>query len=431
MSARWARAFSGAVLAALGLLLAVPARAEGRLEAFRRLRAEGVAAARAGDTALARTRIEAAVALMPAHPGALILLARLKVADDPAAAVAVLARHAGLGLVHDAGADPSLKSLTVRDDYAPVAARLAANRAATGRPNGVASLEGPVLAEGVAHDPRTGRLLVSQVHGRKIVTIGGDGAISAFTAPADDVWGVFGLAADPSRRTLWALTAATPQARDIPADLLGATALLRIDLDTGQVLARHVPSADGVKRQFGDLALGPDGAVYVSNSLGGEVWRLKPGAGALDRLVASPEIGSAQGLAVTADAAHLVVADYSSGLHRIDLASGAETAVETPADLTLLGVDGLVRDGDGLIVVQNGVNPQRILRLALSPDGARVTAATVLAANLPQLDEPTGGAMLDGRFVFVARSQWSDFGDDGLKTPAPAPAQIVSVQVRP
>ncbi len=103
----------------------------------------------------------------------------------------------------------------------------------------------------------------------------------------------------------------------------------------------------------------------------------------------------------------------------------------TPANLTLLGVDGLVRDGDGLIAVQNGVNPQRILRLALSPDGARITAASVLAANLPQLDEPTGGAMLDGRFVFVARSQWSDFGDDGLKTPAPAPAQLMGLDARP
>jgi len=430
MSARWAKALASAAVGALAFCLTTPSLAEGRLDAFRRLRAEGLAAAKAGDMAAAQARVSEAVTTMPSHPGAIMLLARLKAADDPAGAVALLARHAAMGLTHNASADPALKALTERPDYAPVAARVAANRKPVGALKPVADFAGPVLAESVAFDPNTGRLLVSHIHGRRIVAVDRDGAVSDFTAPADDVWGVFGIAIDPKRRILSALTAATPQARGVAAADLGATVLLRIDLDTGKVLARHAPPADATKRQLGDLTVGPDGAVYASNSLGREIWRLEPGAKALDRLVSSPELGSPQGLALTADGKHLLVADYSSGLHVIDLASGAVTPVAIPPDVTLLGVDGLARAGQTLIAVQNGVAPQRLLRLWPTPDGKRLTRVETLAANLPELDEPTSGAMRGDDFVFVARSQWTDFGDDGLKTETPAAARVMAITIK-
>ena len=237
------------------------------------------------------------------------------------------------------------------------------------------------------------------------------------------------MAIDARRRILWALTAATAQAKGVAAADLGATALLRIDLETGKVLARHAPPADGTKRQLGDLTVGPDGAVYASNSLGGEIWRLGPGAKSLDRLVSSPELGSPQGLAMAADGRRLLVADYSSGLHVVDLASGAVSPVVIPQDVTLLGVDGLARSGQTLIAVQNGVAPQRLLRLWPTPDGKRLTRVETLAANLPDLDEPTSGAMRGDDFVFVARSQWTDFGDDGLKTAEPKAARVMGLAV--
>jgi len=52
------------------------------------------------------------------------------------------------------------------------------------------------------------------------------------------------------------------------------TVLVEIDLATGQVLARH--AADGAKF-LNDVAVGPDGAVYVSDMLGDAIWRLKDG----------------------------------------------------------------------------------------------------------------------------------------------------------
>ena len=54
MSAPWAKALASVALGALAFALTTPSLAEGRLDAFRRLRAEGLAAAKAGDQAVVR-----------------------------------------------------------------------------------------------------------------------------------------------------------------------------------------------------------------------------------------------------------------------------------------------------------------------------------------------------------------------------------------
>jgi hypothetical protein len=73
--------------------------------------------------------------------------------------------------------------------------------------------------------------------------------------------------------------------------------------------------------------------------------------------------------------------------------------------------------GRTLIAVQNGeTRPNRVLALTMDPAWRRVTGWRVLAANLPELEQPSGGTVVGDDFVFVARSQWAAFDDDGTVT---------------
>lgn len=104
--------------------------------------------------------------------------------------------------------------------------------------------------------------------------------------------------------------------------------------------------------------------------------------------------------------------------------------MSAPDDAVLIGIDGLVSDGRSLYALQNGVSPQRVLKLTLNPAWTRIDQVQVLAANLPQIAEPTTGLIMDGDLVFVARSQWSDFAADGsLRTPTPDPAIIARLRL--
>jgi sugar lactone lactonase YvrE len=196
------------------------------------------------------------------------------------------------------------------------------------------------------------------------------------------------------------------------------------------VLGRHAAPADRADRTPGDLVLTPEGGVVVADSTAGDLLVLDPGGAALRVLTPSGTLGSPQGLVVTPDGAALIVADYSSGLWRVDRATGDAERLAAPANASLIGVDGLTREGDTLYAFQNGVAPQRVLRITPDAGWRRIVGVETVAANLPLLDEPTTGLVRNGELVFVSRSQWSDFdGEGALRTPRPDPAIIARLRL--
>ncbi len=424
----------GAAVACLGAAALAQGAPEGSVAAFRRLRAEGVAAINSGDMDVATRKLAEADAQVPYHPGLTLLRAKVEAAQDHLpAAMALVGRYAEFGFSTDVTADPVLERMAVESEFAPILRQLNANAAPVGKLEIVGSIEGAFIAEGIAWDARGKRWLISGVHERTVVSVKNDKRLTRFLAASADADGVQGLALDAGRGVLWAGSSGLPQARDLPAGHKGRAGLLKIDLASGRLLARYdAPAAPGeAGRAFGDLTVGPDGTVYVSDSIAGEIWRLAPGAAALERLAAPGAMGSPQGLVVTPDGKRLIVADYSSGLNVVDIATGAVSRLPVPSNASLLGTDGLIRDGADLIAFQNGVTPQRVVRLKLDAAATRVESWTVLAANLPNLEEPTSGVVVGDDLVFIGRSQWSDFTDDGpLRRNPPGPAVIVRLKLR-
>ncbi|MBU1385338.1 MAG: tetratricopeptide repeat protein [Alphaproteobacteria bacterium] len=415
-----------AIILCLGA--ATPAAAqvvETDVAAFQRLRAEGVAAASAGDLATASARLAEAAGRIPNHPGLMLMRARVAVgAGQPAQAIALLSRYAGSGLIANLDGDRALSTLAGQPGFNAVTAAMEVNRAPVGadRLTAVAAIAGDGLVESVARDEARGRWLAALVRGRTILAVDDAGAISPFLAPDPAIGGVLGLALDAPAGVLWAATSPAPPAVHglAPEAPRPAPALLKIDLATGRVLARY--PAPGGDQMLGDVLLAADGTVHIA---GGDLLQLRPGSEALEVLTPAGLMRSPQGMAATPDGAALIVADYSSGLWRVDRATGAAARLQAPDDVSLIGVDGLTRVDDALYGFQNGVAPQRVLKLTLDAGWSRIEAVQVLAANLPQLDEPTTGLVHDGELVFVSRSQWSDFDGEGApRAPSPEPALI-------
>lgn len=440
MSARTARAaflkIGGTALAAV-LLLAF-AGPETRLEQYQRLRREGVAAAQAGDAAKAEAALAAALQLYPDVPGSYIRLARLQATTGKAdAALANVAIYARMGLRLDVERDPALRSLTALPGWPEVAAIFERNGTPFGDLTPIASIENDpeFIGESVVHDGKG--WLLSTVSGRTIVRLGDGGATTPFLKTDADTGAIFGMAVDRKAGVLWAAEA---WGEGVPGGWGAAkTALLKVSLANGKVLARVFLPDDGGKHQFGDVTLAPDGAVYATDSVGGGVWTLKAGGVKLEPLLAPGVMASPQGMAICAEGKALLVADYSTGLHRIDLKTGASAPLGG-LRTGLAGADGLVAAPDvgynlrnasplplGVVVTQNGVSPQRVMLLRISPDCDEVEGAELVAANLPGVDDLTLATMYEGRAVFIGHARWAERGDDGkLAVPAPGPIRVFS-----
>ncbi|MBP8072470.1 MAG: hypothetical protein KAY20_02790 [Brevundimonas sp.] len=404
--------------------------AETDVAAFLRLRAEGVAAANAEDLATASARLAEADARIPNHPGLMLMRARLAVAaSQPAEAMIQLRRYAAAGLVIDLAADRALSTLADQPGFAELAAGLATNRAAIGadRLSPLFEIAGPHLSEAVVRDEARSRWLVSQVSDRTIVAVDDTGRITPFLKAPPETGGVLGMAIDPERGLLWAAIAPLPPAVHGagPEASLPGTALIRVELESGRIGAWFDPPAGPAERALGDVLLATNGDAYVSDSAAGEILVVRPGGGPMDVLLSTGTLRSPQGLVATPDGRGLIVADYSSGLWRVDRETGAAERLPAPDDASLIGVDGMTTDGRFLYGFQNGVAPQRVLKLTPDAGWTAILSVEVLAANLPMIDEPTTGLVRNRELVFVSRSQWSDFGGDGAETtPTPAPAII-------
>jgi sugar lactone lactonase YvrE len=253
------------------------------------------------------------------------------------------------------------------------------------------------------------------VRRRTVVEIDREGAVRNLGLSRHDAVGaILGVRWDAARGVLWVTTAGLPQMSNFAPGDTAIAALLRVRVADGEVEARYDLPAEPQGHVAGDLAIGPAGDVFVTDSRAPVLYRLRPGATALER-VTHPLFRSLQGAAPTPDGAALYLADYSHGLLRLELATGAVERLRDAPGTTSLGLDGIVWHRGAIVGVQNGVVPPRIARFTLDRTGRAFARVEVLDRALPLADEPTIGTLVGDDFIYVANSQWEKYDDAGRR----------------
>jgi len=355
----------------------------------------------------------ALVSLAPMSANARYNLAcALSLTGDTAGALEALGRLADWGVAFDLAADTDLDSLRSTPGFAVVKRRMEALEEPVGHsPVAFTVPEKDMLSEGIAHDPVTGAFFVTGVHRRNVVRV--DAALHAddFVAEGGDgLCSAQATVADAQRRVLWVTSGCTPLMAGYRPSDEGRSFLLELDLDRGTLRRRlDPPRKDG---RVSDLALGPDGTLYVSDDRAGRVYRLAPGGARLEVLVDDGKLVSPQGLAALPGGEALFVADYAQGIVRVDATSGSLALLDARGAL-LTGIDGLVLAGDSLVGIQNGIRPHRIVRVRLDGERRSIEEVQVLERALPAWDEPTLGVLVGSDLYYVANSQYRLFGEDG------------------
>jgi len=376
-------------------------------------RARLVHAYQEGDFSAMRTAAGQALDARPGYPGALFNLALAQALDqDLAASLSTLIQLADMQLDFGVDAMDEFAALRAHPGWDRYLQQLEPLRQPAGTARVAFTLsQADFVPEGIAVAAGPTLYLGSIRHGR-IVRVDPGGQAELLSEPGTgDHWSVFGMRLD-GLGGLWFASAAVAQMAAVEETQLGRSGLFRLDLDSGKLSQRALLPEDDREHVLGDLLLADDGLMYTTDSLTGMVYRFRPGTQRFEALIPEGVLNSPQGLALDAGQQGLYVADYTGGVFRLDLASGAIRPLAAPKQVSLYGVDGLYRHGNSLIAIQNGLRPHRVVRWDLSPGGDAIISATVLAMNLPQFDEPTLGAVLGDSFYFVANSHWNRFGRD-------------------
>jgi hypothetical protein len=369
---------------------------------------------RAGDNPAFLEAARAARAMRPDSPQAAYLLAAAEASNgNPAQTLVLLRSLADQGLSFDPGAEPAFATIELPQLAPDLLDRLLRNGQAQGEAVPVFRLdEDRFIPEGLAWDAQSGRYFLGSIHQRRILAVGADGQAEEFVAEgAGGLLSVFGMRAVADTRSLWVATAGLRETRGIAATLIGVAGILEFNLDTGELRRAFWLPKDDADHVLGDLEL-VEGGLLTTDSASGAVLQLGFASGEFISVVPPGRLVSPQGLVRSDDPRFVYLADYRSGIFRLDLTDGALVKL-TGRGTTHHGIDGLYRNGRWLVAIQNGIQPNRVVALQLDDVGTGVSAHRVIAAALPEFDEPNLGTIVDGQLHFVANSHWPRFDAEG------------------
>lgn len=282
------------------------------------------------------------------------------------------------------------------------------------------------MPEALAHDRHTGRIFVGTIRDGVILVRGADDDEFEVFAGPDTTSGlkaIFDLLVDEQRGHLWVATGSTGQYRHARHSDSGRTALLKLDLETGEKLDEYRVLPDGRPHLLGAITQASDGTIYAADGSSAMIYRLQAGDERPEPLVGNPVFSSLRGIALSPDEQRLYVSDYDLGVFFFNLDDKLEGfALGIPPTLNLGGVDGLYRWQDSLIVIQNGVTPERVLRLELDESGTRVSNIATIAKALPAFDIPTFGTLAEDELLFFGSSHWHKVSGNGRPLDPPLSA---------
>lgn len=352
-------------------------------------------------------RLERLVASQPNHTGAIWYLAVLHTrAKDTAAAVKWLERLVKLDSGVDPETDREFQILAGSPGFEALVteARKRRRRIANSR-RAFLVPDKSLVPEGIAWDPASQRFFLGSIGKDKIVAVDRRGRVNDFVpAGRDGLTGVLGLRVDARTSTLWAISSRG-----------GSSAVFAFDLNTGTTRGKY--PMPGSSHQFNDLVVDKQGIVHITDSEAGAVFSLAPGSTEFKPLIAPGQITTPNGIAISSDGEDLFVAHFG-GIKRIHLADMSVSDLTFDSTALPFGIDGLYFHKNCLIGIENLATPGRVVQYTLDRKRAHVTKSVVLEAGHPEFAIPTTGAIVGGKFYYIANSLVDVIDDTGKVTDA-------------
>ena len=273
------------------------------------------------------------------------------------------------------------------------------------------------MPEALAWDESRQKFLIGTITEGSVIAVGKDGQVTELLkANAENgMWAVFDVMVDQARNRLWVSSAAIPAFSGFDPIDKGRAALFEFNLETLELIRRYPVPVDGRPHILGSMEINPAGDIFIVDRSLPIVYKKPADEQKLVAVFASREMISMRGIAIQPDGRLLYVADRELGILVIDAEGGRAGKLQVPDSFNIGGIDGLYLWNNHLIMIQNGIKPQRVMRLQLDSTGTQVASVRPLAVAQPDFDFPNFGTLQGEDIYYFANSQMMS----GKETPEP------------
>ncbi len=247
---------------------------------------------------------------------------------------------------------------------------------AKSQPESLTVAPGGILIVGSASSPFVYKVRAGSTTAQKFVDASAEGAGTFF----------FGMLADASTNTLW-----TCQLTPVPGKtpVQRHTGLRSFDLESGAPKIRW--NLPGDNSTCNDFAIGPDKALYISDTANSKIYKLPAGASTAELFLEDRALYGIDGITFLNGTLY-VNNVFSNNLYRIpvDAAGKVGQPVDIWMDQPIKGPDGMRAANGKLIVAENGSG--KISVITVNGDKASVTVIKE-GLNTPTGVEPAGDTL--------------------------------------
>ena len=274
------------------------------------------------------------------------------------------------------------------------------------------------LPSAIAWDESRERFLVGTAREGAVLAINENGKAKELLAAdvGNGLWSIMDIEVDEANNRLWLSSAAIPLFSGYSDANAGHSGLFEFELDSLEAVGRYLVDRDGEPHVLGAIALDTDGDVYVGDRENAVLYIKKAGSDGIAPFVADQTLSGFRDIAISADGKRIYLADADKGILVIDPENETAVMLEGPDTLNLGGIEGLFHVGSELIIVQSGIQPQRLMSLVLDSTGGKVQEVRPMAIALQWFDRPSRGT-IRGDSVYY-------FADAALPEPGAPPKEV-------
>ena len=259
--------------------------------------------------------------------------------------------------------------------------------------------EKDLIPEGVAFDAATQTIYISSCYKRKIVAISKDGEVKDFIKEGqNDIKSVIGMEVDNKRNCLWAVSSEANEVLPLkdPGEHQWRSSVFRFNLSDGKLVKQYQLNKDSVF--LNDLTVAADGTVYVTESAGKALYRIRPGEDTLALFIKFSNDYFINGLCFT-DKPELLFVCNEQGILSVNI-NTAHYSLLPAININAGGIDGLAFHNDYFIAHQSS----KVVRLYLSPGRDSIIRSDTLDSS-KEFDASTTGEVSGDDYYFIVNSQ--------------------------